>query len=320
MPPSRTSIAERQGPRSRALGPGAPARPRVTLADRVDQLRATVDVRLGQLVPPATQPPRGLNEAVRYALLAPGKRLRPILTILSAQHFGAREEAVLDVACAIEMVHTASLVLDDLPAMDDAEVRRGRPTVHRAFGEDTALLAAIALLNQAFAVIARAQTLDATLRVELVARLADAIGFEGLVAGQMRDLRDRRWSPAAADLLEINHQKTGVLFVAAVEAGARAGGATGPALEAARAFATHLGLAFQIGDDLIDVTSSAQAAGKDVGKDAGRATLVSELGTGDARSRMRAHVATAVTSLSRVGPVDPLGRFAQLLFDARSAA
>jgi geranylgeranyl diphosphate synthase, type II len=318
MPQSRTSLAERQGSRP----PLAPAeeRPRVALADRVDRVRAAIDTRLDGLVPAATAAPRALNEAVRYALLAPGKRLRPILTILSAQHFGARESAVLDVACAIEMVHTASLVLDDLPSMDDAEVRRGRATVHRAFGEDTAILAAVALLNQAFAVVARTPRLAPALRVELVARLADAVGFDGLVAGQMRDLRDRGRSADPGKLQEINHQKTGALFVTAVEAGARAGGASGTALEAARTFATHLGLAFQIGDDLIDTASTVQEAGKDVGKDAGRATVVSELGSTEARTRMHAHVATAVTSLSRVGPVDPLGRFAQILFGARYAA
>jgi geranylgeranyl diphosphate synthase, type II len=320
MPHSRSSIDERQGSRPRPALPERSSRPRVALADRLDRLRAAVDARLAELVPPATQPPRALNEAVRYALLAPGKRLRPLLTILSAQHFGAREARVLDVACAIEMVHTASLVLDDLPAMDDAALRRGRATVHRAFGEDTALLAAIALLNQAFAVIARARQLDAGLRIELVRLLSDAVGFDGLVAGQMRDLRDRGRSSGTGDLLDINHQKTGVLFVAAVEAGARAGGASGQSLEAARTFATHLGLAFQIGDDLIDLTSSVQEAGKDVRQDAGRATLVSALGSTEARTRMHAHVATAVTSLSRVGPVDPLGRFAQILFGARPAA
>jgi geranylgeranyl diphosphate synthase, type II len=307
---SRTSVlAERHRPR-----------PRVALADRVDRLRASIEARLDELVPPASDPPRALHEAVRYALLAPGKRLRPVLTVLSAQHFGAREDAVLDVACAVEMVHTASLVLDDLPAMDNAEVRRRRATVHRAFGEDTAILAAVALLNQAFAVVSRSRQLDATLRMELVARLADAIGFGGLVAGQMRDLHDRGVATDPANLQEINHQKTGVLFVAAVEAGARAAGASGKALEAARTFATHLGLAFQIGDDLLDVTSSVHDAGKDVRKDAGRASVVSELGSAEARTRMHEHVATAVTSLSRVGSVDPLGRFAQVLFAARPAA
>jgi geranylgeranyl diphosphate synthase, type II len=282
-------------------------------------LRRSVDARLNELVPAADLPPATLHRAIRHALLAPGKRLRPMLTLLSAQQFGGDPDDALDPACAIEMVHAASLVLDDLPSMDDALTRRGRPATHVAYGEDTAILASIALLNQAFAVIARAEGLPCEAKVDLVASLSNAIGFDGLVAGQLRDLQPRQHADADA-VRHVQHQKTGALFVAAVEAGARVAGAPPAHLAAARGFATELGLAFQIQDDLIDVTLSAAAAGKDVGKDEGKSTIVSMLGRERARVRLDEHVAAAVSHLSVVGEAGPLTRLAHGLFGARTAA
>ncbi|WP_233245389.1 polyprenyl synthetase family protein, partial [Caulobacter sp. D4A] len=248
------------------------------LPTRVEALRARVDRRLAELAPaPGTAPDR-LVEAVRYSLLAPGKRFRPMLVLLAAEAFGANEGAALDAACAFEMIHAASLVLDDLPAMDDAGLRRGLPTIHRAFDEATAILAGVGLLNQAYAVIAADKALPGELRAEIVARAAQAVGFMGLVAGQARDLLDRDQLRDMAAIDRLNHEKTGVLIIAAAQVGALIGGADAAAVEQVGEFARRVGLAFQIRDDIIDAEGSVEAAGKDVGKDAAMTTAVSRLG------------------------------------------
>ena len=294
-------------------------------AHRLPDLRAQVDTRLADLLAGAGgRAPAPLRDAVRYALLSPGKRLRPVLAMLAAEHFGAPGEGVaarrgvraaLDVGCAIEMVHAASLILDDLPCMDDAELRRGRPTVHRRFGEDMAVLAAVALLNQAYATAAAAPGLPADARLDLVRALTGAIGFEGLVAGQARDLRERDTPTEATPLHELNRQKTGVLFIAAVEGGARAAGALDGRLDGARAFARGLGEAFQILDDLLDATGASEAAGKDVGQDGGKPTVVSLIGADGARAEMHRRLRSALDHLDDVGP-GPLSRFTEVLFGA----
>jgi geranylgeranyl diphosphate synthase type II len=243
-----------------------------------------------------------------------------MMTLLAAAELGAPEGAALDAACAFEMIHAASLILDDLPAMDDAGLRRGLPTIHRAFDEATAILAGVGLLNQAYAVIAADAGLPAPLRAELAGRAAQAVGFSGLIAGQARDLfdRDQLRDPAALDRL--NHEKTGVLIVAAAQGGAMVAGAPEAAVEAMGVFARHIGLAFQIRDDLIDVQGSAEAAGKDVGKDAAMATVVSTLGPTGAREVMEEHLAKASGALARVGCGGLLGRYVGDLFARRKAA
>ncbi|KQY34667.1 polyprenyl synthetase [Caulobacter sp. Root487D2Y] len=287
---------------------------------RVEALRAGVDRRLAELAPPVGSAPDRLVEAVRYSLLAPGKRFRPMVTLLAAAEFGAPEGAALDVGCAFEMIHAASLIFDDLPSMDDAGLRRGLPTIHRAFDEATAILAGVGLLNQAYAVIAADEGLPASLRAELAGRAAQAVGFSGLIAGQARDLfdRDQLRDPAALDRL--NHEKTGVLIVAAAQGGARVAGAPEDAVEAMGVFARHIGLAFQIRDDLIDAQGSTEAAGKDVGKDAAMATVVSTLGPAGARQVMEEHLAKASGALARAGCGDLLGRYVGDLFARRKAA
>jgi len=290
----------------------------------IEALRAGVDRRLAELAPLAGSAPDRLVEAVRYSLLAPGKRFRPMVTLLAAAELGAPEGAALDVACAFEMIHAASLILDDLPAMDDAGLRRGLPTIHRAFDEATAILAGVGLLNQAYAVIAADQGLPAPLRAELAGRAAQAVGFSGLIAGQARDLfdRDQLRDPVALDRL--NHEKTGVLIIAAAQGGALVAqatvGAPEAAVEAMGVFARHVGLAFQIRDDLIDVQGSTEAAGKDVGKDAAMATVVSTLGPAGARQVMDEHLAKASAALVQVGCGDLLGRYVGELFARRKAA
>jgi geranylgeranyl diphosphate synthase type II len=287
---------------------------------RVEALRAGVDRRLAELAPPLGSAPDRLVEAVRYSLLAPGKRFRPMVTLLAAAEFGAPEGAALDVGCAFEMIHAASLILDDLPSMDDAGLRRGLPTIHRAFDEPTAILAGVGLLNQAYAVIAADPGLPASLRAELAGRAAQAVGFSGLIAGQARDLFDRDQLRDVAALDRVNHEKTGVLIVAAAQGGAIVAGAPDAAVEAMGVFARHIGLAFQIRDDLIDVQGSVEAAGKDVGKDAEMATVVSTLGPARARQAMEEHLAQASEALARAGCGALLGRYVGDLFARRKAA
>lgn len=251
-----------------------------------------------------------LAEAVRTALTAPGKRTRPVFALLCAEHVGGRVEAALDAACAYEMVHAASLIFDDLPCMDDASVRRGQPTLHRRFGEDVATLAGVALLNRAYGVLAESNLPSELVRT-LTASLSHAVGLAGLVGGQMRDLRER--DGLSADALEqLNHEKTGVLFCAAAEAGALIGGAGPETAVAVRRFAMHVGAAFQIRDDLLDQTDTT-LAGKDVGQDAGKVTFVSLLGVEAARRRMADHQAQAAAALHSIGEPGRLGAFSDQL-------
>jgi geranylgeranyl pyrophosphate synthase len=286
----------------------------------VEGLRLHVDRRLAELIPAAGEEPGRLGEAAHYALLAPGKRFRPLLTLLAAEAFGAPIAKALDVACAMEMVHAASLVLDDLPSMDDARLRRGRPTTHRVYGEADAILASVGLLTRAFGVIAAAEELGAEDRSDLVASLAEAVGFTGLVAGQALDLAERNRSRTVEELEALNHRKTGVLMMAAAEAGARIGGASEPAMRELGEFARRIGLAFQIRDDLIDVEDGGEHVGKDVGKDAGMTTVVSALGPHAAVAAIEAHLDAADAALVRAGCDGRLGVFARSLFAGRKAA
>lgn len=265
----------------------------------IDALRRRINARLDGLVPGMGSGSSKVGDAVRYALLAPGKRIRPLLTLLSAIEFGGRAEDALDVACATEMVHTASLILDDLPSMDNAQLRRGQPTTHVRFGESIAILAAVALLNQAFATIARCTQLSAPTRVSLVERLTDAVGFDGLVGGQETDLCDRAGGATMARLETLNLKKTGVLFEAALELGARVAGVGERRISSLRQAAAHLGLAYQIADDLYDVAVQmpARPSSKDLNKDRGKPTVVSLLGAERARERIGHHLSEALSLL-----------------------
>jgi geranylgeranyl pyrophosphate synthase len=286
----------------------------------IEQCRSAVDRRLAELTPDRATGPRRLVEAARYALLSPGKRFRPMLTLLAAREFGAEPAAALDAACAFEMVHAASLILDDLPCMDDANLRRGRATTHREFDEATAILAAVGLLNSAFGVVARDPGLSDSLKSELGRRLSEAVGFQGLVAGQAMDLGDRGSVRSPDDLGLLNHRKTGVLIVAAAEAGALIAGAAPGAVHNVGEFARHLGLAFQIHDDLIDVEGG-QEAGKDLGKDADMTTVVSVLGVEGARKALDDHLAAAEAALVAAGARRRvLAPYVLGLFEARKAA
>ena len=288
---------------------------RTNLERRLASIRSRVDGRLATLLPGEDAPPEKLHRSMRYSLLAPGKRIRPIITIFAAEALGAPFELALDPACAVEMVHTASLILDDLPFMDDAVLRRGRPANHVEFGLDIATLAAISLLNRAYAVLAAAPGLEQARRLELVDVLAKMIGDDGIVSGQVHDLNlTAAADPDLAELERMAGQKTGALFVAAAEMGARAAGAGGARLEAVRAFAWDLGLCFQVLDDLADRNGTRATMGKDVGKDASKATFVSLMGPERAQQASTKFADAAVRALHPIGTAaDPLVHLADYL-------
>lgn len=264
-------------------------------------IRAAVEKRLAALIAPQQDVPFHLQGAIQHALLGQSKRVRPVLLFLVAQPNAEDAETALDLGCALEMVHTASLILDDLPCMDDAQVRRQRPTTHLAFGQSTAILGAIALLTRAFGIIAGLESIPAATRSRLTLLLSDAVGWYGLVAGQEIDVSSRASLKDAADVEHLNWLKTGVLFVAAAEMGAILRGLEDRQVEAVRRFARHFGLAFQTADDLIDQTASADEAGKDVAKDGEKATLVSLFGASQASLACQQHLASAQQALSESG-------------------
>ncbi|HEY2525915.1 MAG TPA: farnesyl diphosphate synthase [Candidatus Binataceae bacterium] len=219
----------------------------------------------------AGAPAGRLFEAMRYSLLAGGKRLRPVLALAACEAVGGRLEAAMGFACAIEMIHTYSLIHDDLPCMDDDELRRGRPTNHKIYGEAVATLAGDALLTDAFMVLARSGTAsDAAPPAALlatVAELAEAAGSAGMVAGQVIDLLGEGRNLTVQELEYLHRRKTGALFVAAVRGGARLGGAGEAELASLEDYARALGLAFQVIDDILDVEASTAQMGKRTGKD-----------------------------------------------------
>jgi geranylgeranyl diphosphate synthase type II len=239
---------------------------------------------------------------MRHSLLAGGKRIRPVLTIQVATDLGAAVDDVLDVACAVEMVHTASLILDDLPCMDNASLRRGRPANHLVFGEDTAILGATALLNRAFGVIAECDHLPAQTRLDLIRLLSDSVGSEGIIAGQFCDLRIRRGrGDDVAELTQMYGRKTGALFVAALEAGARVAQVDESWVRAVRQYGVNLGLAFQLLDDLLDTFGSREDIGKDTGQDDKKSTLALRLGASGTRQEVHRYVESAASALEPLG-------------------
>ncbi|HUT98724.1 MAG TPA: farnesyl diphosphate synthase [bacterium] len=262
------------------------------------RVRRLVDDRLLSLA--AGDDPRCAkpHAAVRHTVEAGGKRLRPVLFFASCEVCGARPEPFLDAACAVELVHTASLVLDDLPCMDDAQLRRGRPTLHVLYDEATAVLAAVAELMAAFELIARCPGIRRdSLARDMAAELARAVGLDGMIAGQQLDL-DSVGRRLSTDEMEFVHaRKTGALFTATARMGALAAGASEPEIQALDAYAKNLGLAFQIVDDILDATATAEELGKDVGKDAEKPTFVHLFGLETSRTVAGELIATAKGSL-----------------------
>lgn len=277
--------------------------PPVAASVTVVALRDAIDARLVALLGPPVHADDRIACAMRYGTLAPGKRLRPLLMLLTARALGVDPASLMDAACALEMVHAASLFLDDLPCMDDADLRRGLPTVHLVYGEDVATLGAVALLATAWRLAANAPALDPVVRVGMVTVLSDAVGLEGLVAGQYRDLH-RPSSPCIASVQRTNHQKTSVLFEAAFEIACLAADSDATTRQCLKAAARELGQAYQLIDDLSDLELTAAQTGKDAHQDAGKATLVALMGPALARQKLADHRALVQEHLWQALPFD----------------
>ncbi len=272
----------------------------IAFPEALDTAAKLTDAALERLlvVPPDLE--ARVYDAMRYAALAPGKRLRPFLVLASANLFGVAQRSALQVASAIEMVHAYSLVHDDLPAMDNSDLRRGRLTCHKQFDEATAVLAGDGLLTAAFEVLANPDTHgDPAVRCELVSELAAAAGAAGMVGGQMIDLLAERQRLDIGAITRLQRMKTGALIAFSCESGAILAKAPGELRIALRGYAHDLGLAFQIADDLLDVEGSAAEIGKPVGADmvAGKATFVSILGVERARAQAELLIRQAVAHL-----------------------
>lgn len=259
-------------------------------ASQLQEVADLVTVALDQLIPPATGPEKELMRAMRYAALANGKRLRPFFLMESAALFGKSYEDSLQAACAVECIHTYSLIHDDLPCMDDDDFRRGQPTTHKRFGEATALLAGDALQALAYDILADASTHpDPMTRVKLIGALARASGVAGMVGGQQIDVRPYEKPNDVATIARMQRMKTGALISFCMESGAILGGANADQFAALSRFAHDIGLAFQITDDLLDAEGDPSKAGKAVGKDeaAGKTSFVTYFGVDNSKERVR---------------------------------
>lgn len=289
------------------------------LADR----KILMDRELDRVLPPDHGPGSRVVEAMRYSLLGGGKRLRPILCLAAAEAVGGDSLQALPVACALEMIHTYSLIHDDLPAMDDDDLRRGRPTCHKQFDEATAILAGDGLLTAAFLVLAKGalqQPNQASRYAEVIHLIAHAAGHEGMVGGQMADLL-AEGQPSSLEQVEAIHRlKTGALLTASVRAGALLGGGTAEQVAALTRYGEKFGLIFQITDDLLDVEGDASEMGKATGMDAVRqkATYPAVLGVAGAKTQARHLVAEALAELDAFGTAAaPLRELVQYLIVRR---
>jgi geranylgeranyl diphosphate synthase, type II len=295
----------------------------VDLKAYLDARRVTVDDALDRVLPPETAEPVTIHRAMRYSVLAPGKRLRPILVIAGAEAVAGRADTVLDTACALELIHAYSLIHDDLPAMDDDDYRRGRLTSHKVFGEAMAILAGDALLTLAFRLVATnaARVVPAALVGSVVAEIADAAGTNGMVGGQVVDIESEGKS-ISPDMLDYIHlHKTAALIRAALRVGALLAGGHAEHVEAISRAGLALGLAFQIVDDILDVEGSLAELGKSAGSDERKrkATYPSLHGLPASKQRARELIEETKQLLSPLGPpADPIRALADFVFERRS--
>ena len=286
--------------------------------ERLSQVRASIEKRLDELLSESRNERDLVALAMRESTLAPGKRMRPILLILIADGLGHRSNCALDLGCAVELIHAASLVLDDMPCMDNASLRRGRPTVHLKFGEDVAILTAVALLSRAFGVIASISELAPAIRTQLVELAANAVGMKGLVSGQFQDLRDGQRSRSPEQIALTNTLKTGVLFGAIVDMAWLISNSDERVRAVLQNFALELGQAFQMYDDLCD---NCPDSGKDQGKDVGKSTFVSIYGVDKVREQLYTHLANAERNLRQVfDDADMIAGFMAMVFKKATIA
>jgi geranylgeranyl diphosphate synthase, type II len=276
-----------------------------TISDYLTRRAAEVNQWLDALVPSESLAPERLHRAMRYSLMAGGKRLRPILVLASGEAFGASTDDLMPAACAFEMIHTYSLIHDDLPAMDNDDLRRGRPTCHKAFDEATAILAGDALLTLAFRVLsADAPHRHPERQLRVIREVANAAGtVDGMIGGQMADIEHEDRPIDEATLEYIHRSKTGALITAPVVVGGIIAGANKPELDKLRAYGQRIGLAFQIADDILDVTSTSAQLGKTAGKDlaAHKATYPALHGIEQSEARMRQLIHEAIEIVAGLG-------------------
>ncbi len=284
----------------------------MSTADFLEISRKKVEKALEALMPSEGSYPDRLVSAMRYSLFAGGKRIRPILVLAAAGAAGGKDEDALDPACAVELVHTYSLIHDDLPAMDDDDFRRGRPTCHRAFDEGTAILAGDALLTMAFDLLSSdGSEKKGALRLRMVQELARAAGWRGMVGGQQVDMDSEGTEPDLPLLEYIHTHKTGALIKCSLILGGLSAGAQGKTLEVLISYGEKVGLAFQVVDDILDITASTEEMGKDHGSDAerGKVTYPMLFGLDGARERAFKLVESAK---AEVDQVDATGRLSEI--------
>lgn len=263
-----------------------------------------VDRMLNQWLPKESAKPETIHRAMRYSIFAGGKRMRPVLCLAAAQACGIRRLAdALPAACAVECVHTYSLIHDDLPCMDDDELRRGRPTSHKVFGEGVAVLAGDALLTVAFEILARVKPTDRHSVADFISELACVAGSRYLIGGQVADLEAEGKKTTSAELRFIHRGKTAAMIIGSLKLGAMSANATPRVLGILEEFGDHLGLAFQVIDDILDVTQTSELLGKSAGKDAaaGKATYPSVLGLEGAKKEAARLTEKALGSLTSIG-------------------
>ena len=293
------------------------------LAGYLDAHKALVDAALGRFLPPETTPPMTVHKAMRYSVLAPGKRLRPILVIAGAEAVGGKAESVLEAACALEMIHAYSLIHDDLPAMDDDDYRRGRLTNHKVFGDAMAILAGDALLTLAFRLIAdNAARVAASASVgRVVTQIADAAGTFGMVGGQVVDIESEGKIVSSETLDYIHLHKTAALIRVSLRTGAMLAGGREGNVAALTEAGESLGLAFQIVDDILDVEGSLEELGKTAGSDERKqkATYPAVHGIEASRRRARDLIEQTKRALEPLGPAaEPIRRLADFVYERRS--
>ncbi len=295
------------------------------IREYLQQKKECVEQALARYFPSESDIPSTLSAAMRYSLFAGGKRIRPVLAMAAFEAVGGKEEKiVLPFACALEMIHTYSLIHDDLPAIDNDDYRRGKPTCHKMFGESMAILAGDALLTDAFRLMTESSVLDAScggLIVEQIHRVARAAGLAGMVSGQVVDVESERKEVDLKTVQYIHVHKTGAMILASVQVGARLGGASESAFRSLTRYGEEIGLAFQIADDILNVEGDPRLLGKSTGTDLSKrkATYPAVIGLEASKARAKKSVALAVESLKLFGPeAEPLREIAQFIVSRQS--
>jgi geranylgeranyl diphosphate synthase type II len=292
-----------------------------SLGQYLDRVGARVNAALDQFIPADAVVPPTIHKAMRYSLFAGGKRIRPVLCLAACEAVGGRIATAMPLACAVECIHTYSLIHDDLPCMDDDDFRRGKPTNHKVFGEGIAVLAGDALLTQAFILVAKVKPPRPYSTAELVRELAFAAGSERLIAGQVQDLENENRQATLDEVIATHKNKTGALITASIRLGTMAGGASAGELKRLTRYGQDLGLAFQIVDDILDATSTREILGKSAGADAKnqKSTFVTALGLEKSRAMAGDLIADAHRQLKPFGkPAEPLRAIADFFLTRRN--